>query len=139
MTGDVMKLPYLPALLALLALCAFSSAQAADQYSAAEQYCQAQSSPCLKQCCPDIGGTWDESAQDCMYPQNENETLQDMLNGPCGSCAQQMMDCISTYQETPTQPTTPTAQPTSSGCCGSIIAILAITGGAAFVRLFPDR
>lgn len=125
----MMKLRYLPALLVLLALCSASSAQSA----AANAYCKQQIAPCLKQCCPNIQGTWDEATQDCIYPQSDTETLQDMLNGPCGTCAQQAIDCLTTYQE-PTQPTIPTAQPSSPDCCGSIITILAITAGAAFVR-----
>jgi hypothetical protein len=129
----MMKLRYLPALFVLLALCGASSAQAAGQYSTAEQYCMQQSAPCLKQCCPNIQGTWDESQQDCIYPGSETETLEDILNGPCGNCANQMITCLSTYQDAPLPPTLPPYQPSSSSCCGSG-AILGLLGAAVFMR-----
>ncbi len=128
-----MKLQYLPVLLVLLALCGASSAVTPGESPSADAYCHQQITPCVKQCCPALQGTWDESQQDCIYSGSEDETLQDMLNGPCGSCAQQAIDCYSNYQE-PTQPTIPTPEPSSPGCCGSIIAILAITAGAVFAR-----
>ncbi len=120
-----MKLQYLPALFALFALCGASSAVTA------EEYCMAQATPCVKQCCPDLGGTWSDADQDCIYPESGTETLDDMLNGPCGACAAQMLTCISTYQQAPLPPTIP-ATP-SSGCCLSG-ALLALVGAAAFIR-----
>lgn len=120
-----MKLCYL---FAFFLLCAVSSAVSA------EVYCQQQASPCLKQCCPDIGGTWDAAQQDCVYPEKESETLEDMLNGPCGSCAQEMFVCLSNYEEGGTpEPYYPQTGAPSSGCCGSA-ALLAFLGAGMFLR-----
>jgi hypothetical protein len=121
----MMKLTYLPVLLVLLALCGASYAVSA------EEYCQEQATPCVKLCCPKIGGTWSDAEQDCIYSGSDNETLDDMLNGPCGSCAAQMITCITTYHEPPVLP--PTQPPSSSGCCLTG-ALLAFIGAAAFLR-----
>jgi hypothetical protein len=122
-----MKIPYLT-LLALFALCGASSAISA----AAEQYCQQQATPCVKQCCPYIDGTWSEEEQDCIYPGAGDETLEEMLQGPCGSCAAQMMTCLSTYGEAPLPPEVPPYQH-YSGCCATS-ALLGLLGAAAFLR-----
>jgi hypothetical protein len=118
-----MKIQYL---LALAVLCGVSSAVTA------EEYCQAQAAPCVKQCCPYIDGTWSEEEQDCLYEDSGDETIEEMLQGPCGSCAAQMMTCLSTYGTAPLPPEPPPYQPSSS-CCGSA-ALLGLLGVGAFLR-----
>ncbi len=91
-------------------------------------YCGQYLTSCVKQCCPSVPtGNWDEAQQDCIYDTNTVSDEQAMQI--CGTCVDEYAQCDATYNSDGSlrggyTPTTPSSS--SSGCCGGLIALIAL-------------